>query len=49
MFILTAAAAITQHTISYEITAMTMNSFVKRNFSSPSVSLHNTPDFKIRS
>ena len=41
LFIFTAAAAITPHTKSYEIPAMTMHSFVKFNFSSPSVSLRN--------
>ena len=41
LFIMTAAAAITPHTESYEIAAMTRYSFVKFNFSSPSVSLSN--------
>ena len=41
-FILTAAAAITPHSKSYEI-AMTMHSFVKFMFSIPSVSLPNAP------
>ena len=39
LFILTAAAAITPYTKSYEIAAMTMHFFVKFNFSSPSLSL----------
>ena len=43
LFSLTVAAAITQRTKSYEIDAMTMHSFVKCNFSSPSVSLRNAP------
>ena len=43
LFILTAAAAITPHTKSYEIAAMTMHSFVKFNFSGPSISLSNAP------
>ena len=43
LFVLTAAAAITLHTKSYEIAAVTMHSFVKFNFSSPSVSLCNAP------
>ena len=41
LFILTVAAAITPHTKSYEIAAMMMHSFVKFNFSSPSVCLRN--------
>ena len=41
IFILTAAAAITPHTKSYEIAAMAVHSFVKCNFSCPSVSLRN--------
>ena len=43
LFILTAAAAITAHTKSYEIAAMIMHSFVKFYCSSPSVSLCNAP------
>ena len=43
VFILTAAAVITPHIKSYEIAAMTMHSFVKFNFYSPSVSLRNAP------
>ena len=43
LFVLRAAAAITPHTKSYEIAIMTMHSFVKFNFSSPSVSLRNAP------
>ena len=43
LFILKAATAITSHTKSYEIAAMTTHSFVKFNFSSPSVSLRNAP------
>ena len=41
LFILTAAAAITPHTKSYEIVVMTMHSVVEFNFSSLSVSLRN--------
>ena len=43
LFILTAATAITLHTKSYKIATMTKHSFVKFNFSSPSVSLRNAP------
>ena len=41
--ILSAATTITPHKKSYEITVMTMHSFVKYNISGPSVSLCNSP------